>query len=361
MAMAPARRQRIVEPSAWVPAELAEDTRWELHLGAAEVEDLLAALARVKARQLPLALIDRDSFPLPRCAPLLDRIRHQLRDGRGFALVHDFPVHGRDQADVERMYWGLCAHLGIGVTQNSDGTLIHSVTEGRQRPNQGTRSVGNPGHVSLHVDLADCVALLCVRQAADSPRSRVASSMTLHNLLLERAPQFLERLYEGFIWDRQNEHGESEMPTTGYRVPMFSEKNGVVSCRYNRNWITKARQREGRPFSAEETAMLDLVDELTHANCLEFDFRPGDIQFANNYTVLHGRAPHAPAAREEETRLLLRIWFHTEGLRPWADESIVRYGVLRHGRLGWKGADVAAGLAGRVHARRPHDLAPLAV
>jgi hypothetical protein len=101
------------------------------------------------------------------------------------------------------------------------------------------------------------------------------------------------------------------------------------------------------------------MDELTHANCIEFDFQPGDIQFANNYTTMHGRAPHAPSASEEETRLLLRIWFNVDDLRPWADESIIRYGVLRHGHLGWTAKDVASGLEGKVHARRLEDLAPL--
>ena len=29
------------------------------------------------------------------------------------------------------MYWLFCCHLGVGVTQNSDATLIHYVTEGK--------------------------------------------------------------------------------------------------------------------------------------------------------------------------------------------------------------------------------------
>ncbi|MDP6343021.1 MAG: TauD/TfdA family dioxygenase, partial [Alphaproteobacteria bacterium] len=323
-----------------------------------EVADLLAANARVKAADLPLTGIGAGNFPLPRCQATVDRIREELRDGRGFALLYGFPIEGQDRADIERMDWGFCAHLGTGLTQNGDGTLIHYVTEGRLRPNQGTRGVGNPGTVPLHVDLADVVSLLCLRQPKDSPQSRIASSTTVHNLIHERASHLLPRLYDGFAWDRQNEHDSQEAPTTGYRVPVFSARNGVVSCRYNRNWMMKAAQRDGGDFSPEEAALLDLFDELAAECMFEFPFNPGDIQFANNYTVLHGRAPHAPATSEEKTRLLMRIWTNIDDFRPYADEAIIRNGIIRHGRLGWTAEQLAVGLECKRHPRRQSDGAP---
>ncbi|MCA8928003.1 MAG: TauD/TfdA family dioxygenase [Alphaproteobacteria bacterium] len=345
----------IIEPAAWTAADLAANRRWEITLAAAEVSDLEQACTG--ARALPLERITTANFPLPHCQRTIARIREELRSGRGIALLHGFPVEGRDLGDIERMYWGFCAHLGTGLTQNGDGNLIHYVTEGRLRPNQGTRGVGNPGKVSLHVDLADVVSLLCVRQPEDSPPSRLASSLTVHNLVRERAPHLLPRLYAGFPWDRQNEHDPAETPTTGYRVPVFSTADGTVSCRYNRNWMTKAADRAGG-FSAEETELLDLFDALAAECMFEFPFNPGDIQFANNYTTLHGRAPHAPAQSEDTTRLLMRIWTNIEDFRPFADEAIVRNGIIRHGRLGWTAAQLAAGLEGKTHARRTPDLAP---
>ena len=348
----------ITEPSAWTPAALMDNTSWDITLGADEAEDLVAASAQAREAGLSLDRISAENFPLSRCAEVTARIRRELRAGRGFALMHGFPVEGHAREDIARMYWGFCAHLGLGVTQNSDGGLIHYVTEGRLRPNQGTRGVGNPGTVSLHVDLADCTTLLCVRQAADSPHSRLASSTAVHNAFLQRAPEYLERLYRGFAWDRQNEHGETETPTTGYRVPVFSHHDGVVSCRYNRNWITKAAQR-GDGFTGEETMVLDLLDDLAHEHRFEFPFEPGDVQFVNNYTVLHGRAPHKPAAGEDDARVLMRIWFNMDEIRPFADEAIIRHGIIRHGKLGWTARDLAAGLDGRAHPRRVVDQAPL--
>jgi hypothetical protein len=348
----------ITEPGAWTPDDLKGDTGWDVSLSRTEAGDLVAALRHARAEGIELARVTRENFPLPNCAGVIAQISKELRSGRGFALLHGFPVEGQERDDIALMYWGFCAHLGLGVTQNSDGGLIHYVTEGRLRPNQGTRGVGDPGRVSLHVDLADVTTLLCIRQAKDSPHSQLASSLAVHNAFLARAPEHLERLYRGFAWDRQNEHGASETPTTGYRVPVFSQRDGVVSCRYNRNWITKAAMR-GEGFTPEETDLLDLLDELAQEHRFEFPFEAGDVQFVNNYTVLHGRAPHKPAASEDDTRLLMRIWFNMDGIRPFADEPIIRHGIISHGKLGWPARDLLAGLDGKVHARRPVDQAPL--
>ena len=54
----------------------------------------------------------------------------------------------------------------------------------------------------------------------------------------------------------------------------------------------------------------------------------------------------------------MRIWFDLEDIRPFADEAIVRYGIIRHGRLGWTAPQLADGIDGRLHARRA-DGAPM--
>src|SRR6056297_324495 len=192
IAMPDILREMIREPTAWTPADLARDRSWDLALERKDVEGLLDAAAATKTAGLGLAEISPSNFPLPRSAAVLSAIREELVSGRGFALLHGFPTKDCPLEDVERMYWGLCAQLGVGLTQNSDGTLIHYVTEGKLRPNQGTRAVGDPGRVTLHVDLSDVVSLLCVRQPEDLPHSRLSSSTTLHNELLARHPEMLE-------------------------------------------------------------------------------------------------------------------------------------------------------------------------
>ena len=357
------------DPADWTGADLDHDRSWEVELDESHREELAAALDHVQSRSLELARITAEDFPLPTLAPLLRGILGQLQHGLGFSVLRGFPVDGYDLSELEKLYWGLCTHVGTGLTQNSDASLIHYVTDGALRPNQGTRGVGRPGKSGLHVDLTDCVSLLCVRQAADNPMSWLASSVRVHREVTQRAPELLPILYRGFEWDRLGEHADGETPSTGYRVPVFDvvdgppgvrgQRGAIVSCRYNRYWMAMAARRDGPGWTDEERAALDLFDEIAEANRFELDFQPGDIQFANNYVVLHGRDGHEFEPDEERKRLLMRIWVDFAEARPSSDESIVRYGIGRHGNLGWTASQLAAGahLAGE-RPRRP-DGAPL--
>lgn len=346
-------RQQITDPSTWDGTELAGDDTWCFALDEGDRAELHDALLGVQARELELAQIGREDFPLPGLAPKLGAIGRQLATGRGVAVLRGVDVERYSLDELERLYWGLCSHLGTGITQNSDATLIHYVTDGALRPNQGRRGVGNPARASLHVDLTDVASLLCVRQAPDNPPSWIASSTRVHNELLARHPEVLPVLYSGVEWDRLDEHAEGETPTTGYRVPVFSEEAGLVSCRYNRYWMAKAPQRRGEVLPEETKRALDRFDEIADEVRYELDFAPGDMQFINNYVVLHGRAAHGEVADEAAKRLLMRIWLDVDDPRPVADEAVVRYGIVRHGRLGWTADQLRSGEHLGAHARHP--------
>ena len=347
------RTEPIADASVWNGADLEADRGWSHRLDARHLDELGSALDAVKSAGLSLPQITREVFPLPTLSRLLSGIGHELKDGRGFVLLQGFPVDAYDVDDLELMYWGLCSHLGTGLTQNGDAGFIHYVTVGKRRPSQGTRGVGFPQRSPLHVDLMDVVSLLCVRPAPDDPPSWIASSAAIFNEFLRRYPEHLPRLFEGVEWDRMNEHGEGETPSSGYRVPIFSEANGRLSCRYNRHWMASASKRRLGEVPAADSELYDLFDQLANEVRFEFPFGAGDIQFANNYTALHGRASHSEEAEEERQRLLMRIWVDMPEFRPFADEAIVRYGIGRHGQLGWTAEDVAAGRNRQTRARRP--------
>jgi hypothetical protein len=68
-------------------------------------------------------------------------------------------------------------------------------------------------------------------------------------------------------------------------------------------------------------------------------------------------AGHDPIEDESEKRVLLRIWMDLPDVRPFADEGSVRYGAIRHGKMGWTAADLLAGNHLTPHRRR-EDGAP---
>lgn len=342
----------INDASVWTGDDLAQNRTWEYTLTPSQLADLDSALQQVNSQGLSLVEISRENFPLPTLSDALHRMLVEIRDGRGFTLLRGIPTEAYSLEDMEKLYWGLCTHLGTGVTQNSEAGLIHHVTDGKLRPQQGTRGVGNPGPVGLHVDLSDCVGLFCVRQAPDDPPSLIASSITVYNEILRQHPEWLPRLYEGFIWTRRSEQAAGETPVSNYNVPAFSEAGGKVTCRFNSSWILKGLEEVGQSLTDEEAAIFDFIKETAFANSFAFPLHKGDIAFCNNYTVLHGRAGHAPIENEAQKRLLLRVWLDLPQVRPFADEGRIRYGVIRHGKLGWTAADLRAGNHNTPHRRR---------
>lgn len=339
-----ARLSPVRDASVWNGSDLLSDRVWECTLERDDLSQLEVALSKTRKNGLELTQITKEEFLLPTLGPRISQIGEELRNGRGFFLLHGFPVSEYSYEDLEILYWGLCSHIGRGLTQNGDGSFIHYVTDGKRKPSQGKRGVGFPQEAKLHIDLTDIVSLLCVRQAPDFPVSWVSSSVNVYNQLLHKNPSFLPRLYEGFQWDRMDEHGKGETPTTGYKVPVFSQKDGRVSCQYNRNWIENAARRTGEGLSEKEVEIFNLFDEFAFKDRLEFPFEEGDIQFCNNYTVMHGRAAHAPIDTEEQKRVLMRIWLDMPGeIRPFSDDALIRYGNGRHGQIGWSCEEVTAG------------------
>ncbi len=337
-------KDKVHDASVWTGADLEADRSWNVQITDAERAELVQGLAGVKAKGIELRQMTADDFPLgPALRDLADRIVKACRDGRGFIVTRGFPVAGHDTDDVRVMYWGLSKHLGTCVSQDKHAALVADVIDRGQKKEPLTRAYGSSKESKLHVDLSDVVGLLCVRQAKEAPPSVLASSMHVYNQFVEHHPEWLERLYRGFRWDRFGEQAAWEAPVTA-EIPVFSQAGGQVSCRYNRSWITGASVRMNRPFDATEEAILDFFDKSARAGSIQLALHPGDMYFASNYTVLHGKAAHADEhVVEDAKRLLLRVWINLPDFRAFSDEATVRYGLTLHGNIGWTAEELSAG------------------
>src|SRR5699024_3437344 len=102
--------------------------------------------------------------------------------------------------------------------------------------------------------------------------------------LLESNPEYLSVLYRLYYFDHlgENEPGLS---------PIFSYYDGKLSCRYLRGYIESGQEKKGIPLSTVEIEALDLIDRIFADEDVRLDMmlEPGDIQFANNYAVVHSR------------------------------------------------------------------------
>jgi hypothetical protein len=300
--------------SAWKGTEMRTGADWIVRLSPEDLEDLDRALAGAKARGLAIGGFGRDEFPLPRLGPRLQEWLGEIRDGRGFVLVKGFPVGRHPEPDLRLMYWGMGTHLGTAISQNSYGDLLGDVRDEGVRLGEGkVRSYRTRAELKFHTDRCDLVGLLCFRKAKEGGASSLASSMAVYNEILATHPEYMPALRRGFFYINVEEAGDLSQ----WRVPVFSELDGVVSCRYSRNTIEVAR-KAGAALTELEIAALDHMDRLAASPGfrLDMELEPGDIQFVNSFTTLHARTEFIDHDQPDLKRRMLRLWLKLDPRRP---------------------------------------------
>ena len=295
-------------PGAWRAVDVNADAL-SFDLAPAHVAALKDALAAVRARGLAITAVTAADFPLGPLAEPVRRLKAEMLDGRGIVFIRGFPAGSLPLEDEETVFWGLGAHFGTAVSQSVMGDRLGRVIDVTDvDPN--ARAYRARRELTLHTDLSDALGFWCVRRAMTGGLSQYASALAVHERLRQTAPHHLDVLYRGFPWHRLGENGTDEAPITPYRVPIFSELEGRVSCRYVRTYMTEAAHHLGRPMEAREVAAFDAFEALANSPefRIELMLEPGTVVFLNNFTVLHARTAfenHPPPAQK---RLLLRLW-----------------------------------------------------
>src|SRR5947199_862566 len=137
-------RPPIEGPSAWVGVDMrGREAEWTYHLSPPEIAEIETAVKAVQARGLDIADIRREDFPLPTLGPVLDRLRAEVLEGRGFALLRGMPVEDRPLAESATAYWGVGTHFGSARSQNAQGHLlghVYDLGKGLSATNPNLRS-----------------------------------------------------------------------------------------------------------------------------------------------------------------------------------------------------------------------------
>jgi TfdA family taurine catabolism dioxygenase TauD len=331
-------RQQIEGPSAWIGSDmLGREAEWTYRLSSSEIAEIEAALKSVQARGIDIADIRREDFPLPTLGPVLDRLRGEVLDGRGFVLLRGVPVEDRPIAESATAYWGIGTYFGCARSQNAQGHLLGHIYDlgGSSATNPNIRSYATSERQNFHIDRSDVVALLCLKRAKSGGLSAIVSSMTVHNVMAKRRPDLLERLYQPFPVDRRGEVPEGKAPF--YEAPVFNEHEGYLSVLYSRLHIgSSQRFPEARRLTAEDVEALDMFAELAGDPELRLDmsFMPGDIQFLHNHTILHARTGYEDWPEAERKRHLLRLWLAPPAARPLPPVFAECYGGVTVGDRG---------------------------
>jgi Taurine catabolism dioxygenase TauD, TfdA family len=315
--LTPVHGTPIDHPSAWTVADFKTPADYTIELDAAHLRDIEHAIRQIKTAGLGLDDLQREHFEVPSLRPVIDEIRRQIGDGRGFVVVRRLPVEDYSKDEIGMIFWGIGTHLGRGLSQSVLGDRLAHVKD-FSREDPLARAYRNKQELSPHTDSCDLVGLACLRDAKLGGVSRLTSAITVHNVMLEEYPEALERLYRGYVFHRRGEEKPGDLPYTPYRVPVYSHIEGKVSARYVRTYVEAGEAAAGRPMAEAELAVLDRFEEVTKRPelMLEFTLQPGEMYVINNYTILHARTAFEDFEEEDRRRHLLRLWLEVPQMRP---------------------------------------------
>jgi hypothetical protein len=273
----------------WLGAEFDRDALyWDftpVHLAAIdELMDKLAGDAR------PFHEIRKADFSHPALDADLAALLDYIKTGPGLVVIRGFPVDKHDAEQMQTVYWGIGAHFGHGCSQSADGDYLGYVTN----VEKASRGYTTSRELSLHTDSAEIVGLLCVRDAKEGGMSLYASSLKVREIVARERSQYLTVLERGFRCDRRGEEAPEDEAVTPYRVPVFSEAGGLLSCRYVRGVIDRGADTLGEPLSALEREALAFFEEVAQRDevRLELTLRPGEASLcAQHVRQLGGESP----------------------------------------------------------------------
>lgn len=303
-------RTPLTGPSVWMGADVQNSEHWVYRFTEDDVAEIDAAFRYAADCGATLATLTRELFPLPGLRAVLDRLLHELEEGRGLFLLRGVPVDRYTKDDLRFIYWGIGLHLGRAVSQSKRGDVLGDVRDlGTGLDGPKFRGYTSAGELTYHADAADVTGLFCIQPAKEGGLSRIVSTGAIHNEILRTRPDLLEVLYRPYFWSFQG----NEVPGTPphYEQPIFTMHKGQFAARYTRTHIRSAEMMDHLPGQTpEQTEALNLIDDICARPEFQLTmmFEPGDIQFLNNHLTLHMRTAFEDYPEPEKRRHLMRLW-----------------------------------------------------
>ncbi len=310
----------VVDPADWTGTELRSRNDWRFEATGAESAHLVdmarAAAARLNGDPNRLLETSRSDFDLgpftERATAMLDR----LRDGPGVAFYRGLPMDELSLMEAAVVYWAIGLHMGVAQSNNPEGDMIgHVLDAGRDYDNPKHRGYQTSATMDYHCDQTDAVGLLCIHTAKSGGQSKIASSVRLYNEVQRRRPDLVDALTSPYCWTKHAEQDADERPW--YESPVFNFLDGRLCTAFGPQHIMKGHALAEAPdMTPRQREAIDFVSALAEEHHAAMSFRRGDIQFLNNYTVVHTRTGFVDWPEPERKRVLWRLWLRVPDFRP---------------------------------------------
>jgi Taurine catabolism dioxygenase TauD, TfdA family len=304
--------------SVWVGKDLVRTDDWIVRLSPATLEEIDAAVSRLRGRNAYDTPVARDEFPLTTMAGELARMRHEIATGRGFFVFRGLDRDRYSNNDLGLIFRGFGAHFGHELTQSAFGDRLGDIRDISDILPERSKRRGyqSGGFQTAHTDPSGevgIVAMLSLKMAMSGGESLIASAHTVHNMLLDWCPDLLGEFYQGFVLRRPEADAErmGRPPLIG-SVPSFCYEDGWLNCDFQHGYMRRAVEHGDTTISPKQEAALGaFVAVSNHPDVmLKMMLEPGDFQFINNRTILHGRAEFEDHAAKEQRRHLYRLWLN---------------------------------------------------
>jgi hypothetical protein len=317
----------VIDAAAWTPDMLADVETFTYRLSGRDAEELVTGTTAFRRQGLPIEEVRRDNFPLDAFAAVLADVKRELIEGRGIVMLRGFPLDRLDREGQAIAYLGLGAYLGAAMSQNKQGHILGHVKDlGGDYEDPVTRGYMTRAEMRFHSDACDYVGLLCLQPAKSGGASRVASSVTVYNRMLERRPDLAQALCADWYRSRSGEMNPGDEPWI--KSPIFCFHQGYFSALGLGAAVDKAYKLPGvPPMTAAQKEAIEVYRATVEDCAADMDFQPGDIQFLNNFVTLHTRRAYEDWLEPARKRHLLRLWLRDPASRPLPRE-------IREGRTG---------------------------
>src|SRR2546426_203704 len=259
---------------AWKASSFKNPSDYLVELTSDDRGEMIAAIDTLErnGRLVPVQALTKSDFRFDGLHNKLERGYAEVRSGKGFVVLRGLPFEGLSLEQFTACAWGVGLHFGRALSQNAQGELVTSVVD-------ATAEDATPRMYRSNLELR--------------PHSG------------------------GYHYHRLGEEGPGEEPATPYRTPVFANRNGQLSCRYQRSGIAAGQRECGVPLDERDLSALNLFDQVAAApeNRLAFFLERGDMIVINNYTVMHARTRFTNFPEPERQRRLVRLWFDAEDFR----------------------------------------------
>lgn len=324
-------------PAAWDAVTLHRDPSWMIHLTDPHRVELRSALEFFKDTTHSQGLTAQwlhgnmtpqpASFPLPTLGPLLKQVQTDLEEKYGLVVLKGMPVSDFSGKELHLLHAGIASYVGTPRPQTVFGEVVQDIKDIGQASLIERRGSKHNRALPFHNDPCDAISFLCIKPALSGGKGLFASSVAIHNALLNSSPTHVQTLYQDFT----NTYQDYLFVRTGmnqdllpkqrvYAMPTFSTEQGYFACKYSRFYIDQAQEIAEVPrLTSRQRQALDAFEGELHNEKwhLTFEYQPGDVVFVNNFVCFHARTAFTDdPANETCRRHLSRIWLSMPNSRP---------------------------------------------